>query len=205
VDPHAILELEPGAGPADAARAYRRLAKRFHPDRAGEEGAARMAEVNAAYELLRAALRSAPARPAPAPAPSTPPAPAGHWLPEAVRRALGRELLVALEEGEAVELVTPAATWASPDTLLAVTDRRLLWLLDDAVTNRVRSLRLREIVRAEQRLTWPRRRRARLLVASRYGRPWTFADLRPATARAIAGYVRDAQLRSRAVSGRGTS
>ena len=47
---------------------------------------------------------------------------------------------VALDEGEAVALVTPAATWASPRTLLAVTDRRLLWLLDDAPTHRVRSL-----------------------------------------------------------------
>ncbi|HEV2059613.1 MAG TPA: hypothetical protein VGR11_09665, partial [Solirubrobacteraceae bacterium] len=114
-----------------------------------------------------------------------------HWLPEAMRRALGRELLEALERDEPVALVTPAATWASPSTLLAVTDRRLLWLLDDAVANRVRSLRFRDTSHAEQSLVWPRRKRARLSVVPRFGgKRWTFSDLRPATAEAIAGHVR---------------
>ena len=108
-----------------------------------------------------------------------------------MRRALGRELLDALERDERVELVTPTATWASPSTLLAVTDRRLLWLLDDAVGNRVRSLRFRDTAHAEQRLVWPRRTRARLSVEPRFGgKRWTFSDLRPATAEAIAGHVR---------------
>ena len=108
-----------------------------------------------------------------------------------MRRALGRELLEALEADEPVELVTPTATWASPSTLLAVTDRRLLWLLDDAVGNRVRSLRFRDTAHAEQRLVWPRRTRARLSVEPRFGgKRWTFSDLRPATAEAIAGHVR---------------
>ena len=80
--------------------AYRRLAKRWHPDRAGTgEAAQRMAEINAAYDLLRegAGVRppvvvpdeDEPARPRAA-------AP-GAWLAPELRRALGEELLVALE------------------------------------------------------------------------------------------------------------
>jgi hypothetical protein len=44
-----------GASAAEIKRAYRRLAKKLHPDLAGELGAARMAEVNAAYDVLLAA------------------------------------------------------------------------------------------------------------------------------------------------------
>ena len=70
-----------------------------------------------------------------------------------------------------------------------MTDRRLLWLLDDAVTHRVRSLLFRDTESAEHRPMWPRRSRARLRVRSRYGKPWTFTDLRPATAAAIASRI----------------
>ncbi|MDP1850752.1 MAG: J domain-containing protein, partial [Solirubrobacteraceae bacterium] len=184
----------------DAARAYRELAKRFHPDRAGDAGMAQMVQLNVAYELLRSAQRPgarAPVAGSPAPAGGSGAGPrggaggAGSWLPDAMRRALGRELLEALESDEPVALVTPTATWASPSTLLAVTDRRLLWLLDDAVGNRVRSLRFRDTARAQQSLVWPRRTRARLSVEPKFGgKRWTFSDLRPATASAIAGYVR---------------
>jgi len=192
MDPYAVLGLQPGASLDDATRAYRRLAKQWHPDRAGELGAVRMIQLNVAYELLRAEHRPAAGTPASGAAarPTGGAGRAGGWLPEAMRRALGRELLDALEPDEAVELVTPTATWASPSTLLAVTDRRLLWLLDDAVGNRVRSLRFRDTERAEQDLAWPRRSRARLRVQPRYGKRWTFSDLRPATAAAIAGHVR---------------
>ncbi len=191
MDPYAVLGLAPGASLDDAARAYRRLAKDWHPDRVGDSGMARMIELNVAYELLRAEQRpGARVIVAPARRESGARGP-GHWLPEAMRRALGRELLVALEPDEQVALVTPAATWASPSTLLAVTDRRLLWLLDDAVGNRVRSLRFRDTDHAEQDLVWPRRTRARLRVEPRFGgKRWTFSDLRPATAAAIAGHVR---------------
>jgi hypothetical protein len=113
------------------------------------------------------------------------------------RRALGRELLDALEPDEPVALVTPAATWASPSTLLAVTDRRLLWLLDDAVGHRVRFLLFRDAEGAEQRPMRLRRSRSQLRVRSRYGKPWTFTDLRPATAAAIAGLVREGLPRRR--------
>ncbi|HVL31472.1 MAG TPA: J domain-containing protein [Solirubrobacteraceae bacterium] len=192
MDPYAVLGLDRAASIDEATQAYRRLAKRWHPDRAGEDGAARMIELNVALDLLRAAHRPGARRPA-AGRPQAKGPVLGVWLPEAIRRALGRELLDALERDEPVSIVTPAATWASPSTLLAVTDRRLLWLLDDAVGNRVRSLRFRDTATVEQRPMWPRRSRALLRVHARHGgRPWTFADLRPATAAAIARHVRAA-------------
>ncbi|MDP9400606.1 MAG: hypothetical protein M3P39_06605, partial [Actinomycetota bacterium] len=115
--------------------------------------------------------------------------PLGTWLPEAVRRSLGRELLAALQPGEEVTVVTPVSTFASPAAVLAVTDRRLLWLLDDAVTGRVRSLGFSAIADVEHRLSWPRRRRAVLRLRTKAGRRLSFAELRPDTAAAIAGHV----------------
>lgn len=194
MDPHAVLGLSADATLEEAAEAYKRLAKQWHPDVMGVEGLARMTELNVAFELLRAAERPGGAsvvgddvsakqgRP-----PNT-----AAWLPAAIRRALGPELLGVLEQDERVDLVTPAATWASPSTLLAVTDRRLLWVLDDAVSNRVRMLRFRDVQQAQQGPMRLRRKRSQLRVQPRYGRRrWTFSDLRPATAVAIAGLVRD--------------
>jgi len=194
VDPFAVLGVAPDASAEEVAAAYRRLAKQWHPDRAGNEGAERMAQINAAYDLLRSEAwlerhgRVAP--PAPAAAAPERRAPAGAWLAEAVRRALGRELLVALEPEEAIAMVTPTSTWASPQALLAVTDRRLLWLLDDAPTHRVRSLRFHDVAAVDQRMGRPLRRSAVLRVRTVAGRKLSFADLRPATAAAIARHVR---------------
>jgi hypothetical protein len=189
VDPHSVLGLDRNASIEEATRAYRELAKQWHPDRAGASGAARMIELNVAFELLRSTQRPG-SRVTVRPRQGAGAAP-GDWLPDAMREALGRELLEALDRDEAVTIVTPAATWASPSTLLALTDRRLLWLLDDAVGNRVRSLRFRDTAAIEHKPMWPRRSRERLLVHPRYGgQRWTFADLRPATAAAIAGQVR---------------
>jgi hypothetical protein len=65
VDPYAayaVLELAPGAGEASVRAAYRRLARRFHPDVDRASGAtARMREINAAYALLIARLDETPA------------------------------------------------------------------------------------------------------------------------------------------------
>jgi hypothetical protein len=194
VDPHATLGLGASATPEEIAAAYRAAAKRWHPDRAGDgpETARQMAEINAAYDTLRG-RREEPAQ-AGARRPPAPPAPAGstrpgHWLPESVRRGLGRELLGALCEGEAVEVVTPAATWKSPRAVLAVTDRRLLWLLDDAISHRVRSLAWRDVVRVEHRLRRPLRRTAVLRVETKLGRKLEWAELRPETAAAVARHV----------------
>jgi hypothetical protein len=194
VDPFAVLGVAPNASAEEVAAAYRSLAKRWHPDRAeGPQAARRMAEINAAYDLLRSERwlarrgRSDPP-PAPTPAPARR-GRAGAWLSEPLRRALGRELLGALEEGEDVAMVTPASTWASPQTLLAITDRRLLWLLDDAPTHRVRALRFRDVAAVEERAGRPLRRSATLRVRTSAGRKLAFADLRPATAAAIARHV----------------
>jgi curved DNA-binding protein CbpA len=194
MDPYAVLGVPPGAGERELLRAYRRLAKRWHPDRAGAESARRMAEINQAYELARLDRRAGrrgrrhPRRGRPAPRV------AGHWLREPVRHALGRELLSALREHEDVALVAVAETWASPHTLLVVTDRRLLWLLDDAVTGRVRTLRFDAIASIEQRLRWPLRN-AVLRVRGKNGRRHAFAGLRPDTAALIVGHVRTAMAR----------
>lgn len=179
-----MLGVPHSASPEDVADAYRRLAKSWHPDRGGGAPAAlRMAEINAAYDQLRGRLarraahgeRRAPARARPN----------GWWVPARLRRALGAELLAVLQRDEEVVLVAPAATWASPRTRLALTDRRLLWLHEDAISHRVRWLALDSIEEAAERLAWPRRRTAVLRVRATGGRRLTFAELRPQVARAI--------------------
>lgn len=61
-DPHAVLELLPGASLADAAAARRRIAKECHPDRAAncdedrQLAQLRMIAANSAYDRLRRAL-----------------------------------------------------------------------------------------------------------------------------------------------------
>jgi hypothetical protein len=150
-----------------------------------------MAEINAAYAALRDGDEPPVAPPA-ATSRRRAQAPGG-WLPAATRRALGPELIRALFDREPVALVTRAATWASPHTVLAITDRRLLWLHDDAVMDRVRSLRFDRVTEVERvRLTWPRRRRAVLRLRLRGGRRLAFAELEPTAAATLAGRIRDA-------------
>lgn len=52
VDLYTVLEVDKCATPDQIKRNYRRLALRYHPDKAGPEGAARFKEVNTAYEVL---------------------------------------------------------------------------------------------------------------------------------------------------------
>jgi hypothetical protein len=186
MDPYAVLGVAPGSSPEEVARAYRAKAKEWHPDIRGTEDALRrMAVINAAYEQIRDGRKPA----APRATARTEHGRAGrvrragHWLADDVRRSLGAELLAALEDREPVELVTRASTWASPQTLLAVTDRRLLWLLDDAISHRVRSLPFKAIADVEVR---SRRRSSSLRVSRRRGRPIEFAELPPAAAGRIA-------------------
>jgi DnaJ domain len=189
MDPHAVLGLPADATADQVSAAYRALAKRWHPDRGGGRDAERrMAQINAAYDLLRAAAwtqrheQRRPPRPV-----------RGAWLPPAIRRALGHELLAVLEPRENVWLVTPATTWASPQALLAASDRRLLWLLDDAVAARVHTLPFAAIAAAEHALCRPRRRVATLRVRAHDGRRLAFGDLRPATAAALARRIEAAR------------
>jgi hypothetical protein len=51
-DPYRILGLGPGASLDDVKRAYRRLAKQWHPDAAGPEAVARFLAIQGAYEAL---------------------------------------------------------------------------------------------------------------------------------------------------------
>lgn len=190
MDPYAVLGVEPGASPAEVARAYRGKAKEWHPDVRGTEDALRrMALINAAYEQIRdgrVPTQSAPQTDGSGVARRPRRKRAGDWLAPDVRRSLGAELLAALEDGEPVELVTRTATWASPQALLAVTDRRLLWLLDDAISHRVRSLAFKAITAVEVKR---RRRSSSVRVSRRRGRPIEFAELAPAAATAISDAV----------------
>ncbi len=54
-DPYRVLGLEPGASDEEVKRAYRRLAKKYHPDmNPGDANAARMMnEINAAYDQIK--------------------------------------------------------------------------------------------------------------------------------------------------------
>lgn len=197
-DPYLVLGLDPGASARELTAAYRRAAKRWHPDRGGgEQAQRRMAEVNVAYDLLRdGGWRSQVAMDvawSPSRARRPPAAGPGAWLAPAIRGALGTELLAALVHEEDVRLVTPTSTWASAQALLAVTDRRLLWLLDDAIVNRVHSLRFAAIASVERHLRRPRRRVAVLRLVTSNGRRLAFSDLRPVTAEAIARHIATAR------------
>jgi hypothetical protein len=180
VDPHAVLGVRPGSTEQQVAAAYKQLAKQWHPDRgAGEEGERRMAEINVAYDSLRAGDEG-DARVA------------GSHRPEDRRVQgwnLGDELLLALTDGEEVVLATAASTSASPRTILVVTGRRLLWLLDDVPVARVRTLPFRDVAAVEERR---KRRHVSLSVRTHTGRRHVFHELRPHTAATIAEHVRPA-------------
>lgn len=192
MDPHDVLGVRPGAGPDEIARAYRDLAKRFHPDRRPDDVSAAlvMREVNAAYTALQGSPASRgpsgpaqgrPARPPRRRAGSEP----GAWLDARLRRALGPELVAVLEDEEPVIVVTDAAMSDAFHVRLAVTDRRLLWLRDDAPVDRVRTLRLSLVEQATGRLKGRRRRTGQLHVQPRDGRRITFAEMDPGALRAV--------------------
>jgi hypothetical protein len=111
----------------------------------------------------------------------------GWWLPPPVRRALGPELLRALTERETVRDVVLCHAGGS-SALLVLTERRLLWLLDDLVLGRVRTLPLAAIDEVER----PRPRRWRRGMALRVrggGLGVTFSGLSAETADRLAGAI----------------
>jgi len=58
-DAYTVLGVLPDADDDAIATAYRTLARRYHPDVAGERGTRRMMHINAAFEAIRSADRRA--------------------------------------------------------------------------------------------------------------------------------------------------
>lgn len=96
-DPYRTLGLDPGATSAEIKRAYRRLAKAYHPDSAGERALPHFLAIQAAYERLTSgqpgtrsggadggSRRTSPAGP-PSPPPSRP------WSADAERARATRD------------------------------------------------------------------------------------------------------------------
>jgi hypothetical protein len=97
-DPYRTLGLEVGASPGEIKRAYRRLAKAYHPDNAGERALPRFLAIQAAYERLtdaplgstgRGPRKAAEPRSS-ADGPAAPP-PGRSWRAEAERARATRE------------------------------------------------------------------------------------------------------------------
>jgi curved DNA-binding protein CbpA len=60
IDPYVILDIGPGATTSQVRAAYRRLAKRYHPDLHADAGAAdQMRRINQAWEMLSSPSRRA--------------------------------------------------------------------------------------------------------------------------------------------------
>lgn len=97
-DPYQTLGLSPGATQAEIKRAYRRLAKAYHPDSAGERAIPRFLAIQAAYERLTtgqpggppATGRAQPSRRPPSQGPAAPP-PSRPWSADAERARATRE------------------------------------------------------------------------------------------------------------------
>ena len=89
IDPYRTLGLEPGASPAEVKRAYRRLAKAFHPDSAGEAALPRFLAIHEAYDVLTGDSRGVRGRGGSAPGASRPSA--EPWRADPARARAARE------------------------------------------------------------------------------------------------------------------
>src|SRR6185369_12878330 len=88
-DPYRTLELQPGASQADIKRAYRRLAKVYHPDSAGPTALPRFLAIQQAYEQLATSrARTVRGRGS---APRSAPPPAEPWRADPDRAQRARE------------------------------------------------------------------------------------------------------------------
>lgn len=75
LDPYVVLQVTPGAAPAEITAAFHRMAQMYHPDKVAglaaefrELAEQRMKEINAAYERIKKGTLSVTPRPARAPA-----------------------------------------------------------------------------------------------------------------------------------------
>jgi hypothetical protein len=85
-DPYRTLGLEAGASMAEVKRAYRLLAKAFHPDSAGEVALPRFLAIHAAYEQIRTGRLATGIRSTRGPAPAAEP-----WRADPERARTARE------------------------------------------------------------------------------------------------------------------
>jgi hypothetical protein len=92
LDPYRTLGLEPGASTADVKRAYRRLAKAFHPDSAGEAALPRFLAIHEAYEAIKTGRPMGATRAGARPAEPAAGAPASEpWRADPARARAARE------------------------------------------------------------------------------------------------------------------
>ncbi len=61
-DPYAVLGVSPNASDEEITKAYRKLAKKYHPDlnQGNVEAAKKMSEINAAYDMIKNGYKSGP-------------------------------------------------------------------------------------------------------------------------------------------------
>ena len=92
LDPYRTLGLEPGASMAEVKRAYRRLAKAFHPDSAGEAALPRFLAIHEAYEAIKTGRPMGATRAGTRPEEPTAGAPASQpWRADPARARAARE------------------------------------------------------------------------------------------------------------------
>lgn len=136
---YATLGLAPGSSARDVRRQFKKLVKRWHPDRFGSdpqgqsEAAQRMREINAAYELIQSADR--------APAASTAPTRADPGVTHAeprdrVSQTLGRSAVEGIVRSigteSPVDVVFAFLAWSWPLFLaLLINPPRYQWLQDE--------------------------------------------------------------------------